>query len=142
MKYLKRFLIVLVYLLPAALYCSYYPIIKLGETNSMNFELSLPLIWLVLFDAISFLNLIEIGKRRRLRVSSKKLFATNGERAKRGVPVTTGDDEAGFVKTHATDVSLAISDRRFFLFSHFSPPFPSSGPRTLLVPSLPPALFG
>ncbi len=30
--------------------------------------------------------------------SSSKLFATNGERAKQGVPVTTGDDAAGFVK--------------------------------------------
>lgn len=119
MKYLKRFLIVLVYLLPAALYCSYYPIIKLGETNSMNFELSLPLIWLVLFDIVSFISLIGIGKKRRSHTSSKKLSATNGERAKQGVPVTTGDDEAGFVKTHATDVSLAISDRRFFLFSLF-----------------------
>ncbi len=119
MKYLKRFLIALVYLLPAALYCSYYPIIKLGETNSMNFELSLPLIWLVLFDIVSFISLIGIGKKRRSHTSSKKLSATNGERAKRGVPVTTGDDEAGFVKTHATDVSLAISDRRFFLFSLF-----------------------
>lgn len=119
MKYLKHFLIVLVYLLPAALYCSYYPIIKLGETNSMNFELSLPLIWLVLFDIVSFISLIGIGKKRRSHASSKKLFATNEERAKQGVPVTTGDDEAGFVKTHATDVSLAISDRRFFLFSLF-----------------------
>ncbi len=30
--------------------------------------------------------------------SLPKLFATNEERAKRGVPVTTGDDEAGFEK--------------------------------------------
>ena len=119
MKYLKRFLIALVYLLPAALYCSYYPIIKLGETNSMNFELSLPLIWLVLFDIVSFISLIGIGKKRRSHVSSKKLFATNEEQTKRGVPVTTGDDEAGFVKTHTAGVSLAISDRRFFLFSLF-----------------------
>ena len=98
MKYLKRFLIVLVYLLPAALYCSYYPIIKLGETNSMNFELSLPLIWLVLFDIVSFISLIGIGKKRRSHASSKKLFATNEEQAKRGVPVTTGDDAAGSEK--------------------------------------------
>lgn len=39
-------------ILPAALYFSYFPVIGLGANESMNFELSLPLIWLVLFDAL------------------------------------------------------------------------------------------
>jgi len=127
MKYLKRLIIAFVYLLPAALYCSYYPIIKLGETDSMNLELSLPLLWLVIFDIVSFIALIQLAVNRtkekqetcRLHMSSKKLFATDEEQAKRGAPVTTGDDEAGFEKAHAVGALAGISDRRFFLFSLF-----------------------
>ncbi len=44
----------LIYLLPAILFCSYYPLISLGANTNMNFELSLPLIWLVIFDIYSF----------------------------------------------------------------------------------------
>ena len=44
----------LIYLLPAILFCSYYPLISLGSNTNMNFELSLPLIWLVVFDVYSF----------------------------------------------------------------------------------------
>lgn len=47
MKKLFRFLVLI---LPAALYFSYFPLIHFGEDASMNFEISLPLIWLVLFD--------------------------------------------------------------------------------------------
>ncbi len=35
---------------PLVLFFSYYPIISFGTTDSMNLELSLPLIWLVLYD--------------------------------------------------------------------------------------------
>lgn len=35
---------------PLVFFFSYYPLISFGSTESMNFELSLPLIWLVLFD--------------------------------------------------------------------------------------------
>ena len=44
----------LIYILPVVLFFSYYPVIKLGASESMNFELSLPLIWLVVFDAVAF----------------------------------------------------------------------------------------
>ena len=44
----------MIYLLPAILFCSYYPLISLGSNTNMNFELSLPLIWLVVFDVYSF----------------------------------------------------------------------------------------
>ncbi len=47
MKKLFRFLICA---MPAALYFSYFPLIHFGENESMNFEISLPLIWLVAFD--------------------------------------------------------------------------------------------
>lgn len=43
--------------LPAVMFFSYYPVIALGANESMNFELSLPLIWLALFGAMSFLKL-------------------------------------------------------------------------------------
>lgn len=49
-NFLQRIFFGLVYTLPAVLFFSYYPIIRLGGNASMNFELSLPLIWLVVFD--------------------------------------------------------------------------------------------
>lgn len=62
---LRRFIFALIYLLPAALFCSYYPLISLGSDRSMNFELSLPLIWLVLFDATLLLAFILLDRERR-----------------------------------------------------------------------------
>ena len=43
----------MVYILPAVLFFSYWPLMKLGGNESMNFELSLPLIWLVIFDVVT-----------------------------------------------------------------------------------------
>lgn len=62
---LRRFIFALIYLLPAVLFCSYYPLISLGSDRSMNFELSLPLIWLVLFDATILLAFILLDRERR-----------------------------------------------------------------------------
>lgn len=42
------------YVLPVVLYFSYYPVISLGSNETMNFEFSLPLLWLVAFDLFSF----------------------------------------------------------------------------------------
>ncbi len=42
----------LLYILPLTLFFSYFPLIKLGENETMYFELSLPLIWLALFDIL------------------------------------------------------------------------------------------
>ena len=50
------------YVLPAVLFFSYYPVISFGSDGSMNFELSLPLVWLVLFDVISLIILIRDKK--------------------------------------------------------------------------------
>ena len=69
---LRRLIFALIYLLPAVLFCSYYPLISLGSDRSMNFELSLPLIWLVLFDATLLLAFILLDhERRRSRPRSR-----------------------------------------------------------------------
>ena len=53
----------LLYLFPTALFFSYYPVISLGESASTNFELSIPLIYLVIFD---FFFAIYLFQNRRL----------------------------------------------------------------------------
>ncbi len=71
MKILKKILWGLLYALPAVLFFSYYPVISFGSNDSMNFELSLPLIWLVVFDVLAFIWLIGWGiKQKRLGVTS------------------------------------------------------------------------
>lgn len=47
----------LLQLLPIVVFFSYYPVISLGANDSMNFELSLPLIWLAFFGATSLISL-------------------------------------------------------------------------------------
>lgn len=61
MKFLRWLCLGLVYALPVILFFSYYPIISLGKDTTMNFELSLPLIWLVVFDLVAFITLIVFG---------------------------------------------------------------------------------
>ena len=51
----------LVYILPGVLFFSYQPLIHFGSSESMNFEISLPLVWLVVFDVL----VIAMGCRRR-----------------------------------------------------------------------------
>ena len=46
--------IYLLYLLIPSLFLSYYPIISLGSSDAMNYELSLPLVLLTLFTIVSF----------------------------------------------------------------------------------------
>lgn len=48
-KIYPKFLKILIYLLPLLLFCSYYPLFSLGSDASMNFEFSLPEIWLLVF---------------------------------------------------------------------------------------------
>jgi hypothetical protein len=47
---------------PAALYFSYHPVITVGGSESMNLELSLALLYLVVFDVVSFVALIREKK--------------------------------------------------------------------------------
>ena len=55
----SKFYRILLYILPAVLYFSYYPVISFGSSESMHFELSLPLIWLVVFDITALVLLIK-----------------------------------------------------------------------------------
>ena len=59
----------LVYILPAMLFFSYYPLFSLGGDETMNFEFSLPIIWLVLFDVVG---VIVLAREKLLRESLKK----------------------------------------------------------------------
>lgn len=59
---MKKLVRGLLYSLPLVLFFSYWPLIKLGSNESMNFELSLPLIWLVVFDAVGVVILIQKRK--------------------------------------------------------------------------------
>ena len=52
MKKLGRVFRFLVYALPAVLLFSYQPLMHFAANESMNFEISLPLIWLVVFDLV------------------------------------------------------------------------------------------
>lgn len=62
MKKLNKILRVLIYVLPASLFFSYYPVISLGASETMNFELSLPILWLLIFDLVAFLVLMREKK--------------------------------------------------------------------------------
>lgn len=53
-----RFLILV---LPICLFFSYYPVISLGNSEAMNLELSLSIIWLVVFDVFGFFFLTKNG---------------------------------------------------------------------------------
>lgn len=55
-------------------------------------------------------NNIERNGGGRANRPSPKLFATNEEQAKRGVPVTTGDDEAGFGMDSCSTASISLNN--------------------------------
>ena len=59
---MKKFTSLLLILLPAVLFFSYFPVISLGETDTMHLELSLPEIWLALFFFANLKNLKSIIK--------------------------------------------------------------------------------
>ena len=61
-----------VYILPGVLFFSYYPLMHFGANESMNFELSLPIIWLILFDVLGFLLIL---RRKRFFCGFKKWWA-------------------------------------------------------------------
>ncbi len=69
---LESWLRFLVYVLPLALMFSYYPIITLGKNETMNLELSVPLVWLVVFDILA----VCLMAKRRV------LFAVFNERGR------------------------------------------------------------
>ena len=59
MKKLNKYFKYLLYVMPAVLCFSYEPVMHFGSDVSMNFELSIPLIWLVLFDVLVFVMMVK-----------------------------------------------------------------------------------
>ena len=54
----QKLLRLLLYIMPVAMYFSYWPVMRLGSDSAMNFELSVPLVWLVVFDVVAGVMLI------------------------------------------------------------------------------------
>lgn len=77
-KFLRSAYFSLLVALPTVLFFSYYPIISFGANSSMNFELSLPLIWLVLFDLISFTNLVILFREYKNSAARPKAEKNRG----------------------------------------------------------------
>lgn len=65
----KKIYEALICVLPVVLYFSYYPVISLGSNESMNFELSLPILWLVVFDVVGVVMLV---RERLVKEALKK----------------------------------------------------------------------
>ncbi|MBR2830956.1 O-antigen ligase family protein [Candidatus Saccharibacteria bacterium] len=57
--------------LPVMLYFSYFPVISLGANEAMNFELSLPIIWLVGFDIVG---VVLMCLRRRWGILKRRWY--------------------------------------------------------------------
>ncbi len=131
MKIINKILWGLVYALPAVLFFSYYPILSFGSNSSMNFELSLPLIWLVIFDLFSFIWLIGYGifqsknpspahskntplaQSANLSPAKSKNHKTSSAQPQTASHLNTNRLRTFFTAKHRT----GISDRRFFLLS-------------------------
>lgn len=95
MKHWRRAYFGLLYALPVVLFFSYYPLISFGRNATMNFELSLPLIWLVIFAIVAFVTMILLGLAARW------------------------EQRPALKKTKLGINFPGISDRRFFLFALF-----------------------
>lgn len=70
----EKLLQALVLIMPACLFLSYFPVISLGGNASMNYELSVALLWLMVFDAVGFAGLFS----KKWRLSSKKMLKNWG----------------------------------------------------------------
>lgn len=79
-KWLERVERGMLWLLPLVVFFAYYPVIRLGENAAMNFELSLPLIWLAVFSILSLFELPRIlsklGLKKVLVLGALPIFAT------------------------------------------------------------------
>lgn len=72
MKKFDRFIKLLILLLPCTLYFSYHPLIYLGSSQLMNFELSLPLIFLVIYAISAFIYFFE-NRRTLCKTCPRKM---------------------------------------------------------------------
>ena len=115
MKPFRKLYFGLLYILPAILFFSYYPVIRLGSNSSMNFELSLPLIWLVIFDIIAFVGMVSCSRSSFIGIKR-----ASTRTAKSDSPVRTGAGADSDKTRPATESQYkGISDRKFFLFALF-----------------------
>ena len=73
MKKFDRFIKLLILLLPCTLYFSYHPLIYLGSSQLMNFELSLPLIFLVIYAISAFIYFFE-NRRTLCKTCPRKII--------------------------------------------------------------------
>ena len=62
---LTRIRLILLSTLPAVLFFSYHPVILIASTETTNYELSLPLLWLALFSLLSFPVIFNKMRRHR-----------------------------------------------------------------------------
>lgn len=72
-KFIKKTQLVLLFLLPVVVFFSYHPVISLGSNNYMNYDLSIPEIWLGIFFIVSLpfiKNLIQFYGWKKILVSS------------------------------------------------------------------------
>lgn len=83
-KFLRAAYFALIVALPAVLFFSYYPIISLGANSSMNFELSLPLLWLVLFDFTAFANFVIFYREHKASGAQQKAEKMSRKRGFKG----------------------------------------------------------
>ena len=60
---MKKLLRALLFVMPICLFLSYHPVMKLGESESMYFELSVAEIWLVVFDIVG---VVELWREKKL----------------------------------------------------------------------------
>lgn len=107
MKILRKALWFLLYLLPAVLFFSYHPVIGLGANASMNFELSLPLIWLILFDFGSFILMIALFYHKKHDKSQPHRNSQSHSESQSTAANPWGPEFPG------------LTDRRFFLLALF-----------------------
>lgn len=61
-KWLNKARLALLASLPVVVFFTNFPLIRLGENSSMYFEISLPMIWLAIFDLVSLAELSNILK--------------------------------------------------------------------------------
>lgn len=69
MKKLNKCFEYLIYSLPAVLFFSYYPLISLGGDETMNYKITLPMIFLAVFDVVGFIIMV---RERRVFTTLKK----------------------------------------------------------------------
>lgn len=112
-KFLRAAYFALIVALPAVLFFSYYPIISLGANSSMNFELSLPLLWLVLFDLISLANFV--------------IFLKDHKTSPRRSKTKEGNKNMGF-KGFCEGIRLGLAPRSGPSKKPLNPIFSSRGP--------------